>query len=106
MRNDTALSSYLLAPTQEKEVVVYCSEESPKEERVGVMGPQQGCDEALKFTVSSMEMEINLQPLFWVYDHFLKCQPERVVEKGESCCRGAERERACAFPEYVCSVLR
>lgn len=35
-------------------------------------------------------------PLFWVYDRFfffLKCQPERAVEKGESCCRGAERER-------------
>lgn len=32
MRNDTALSSYLLAPTQEKEVVVCCREESPKEE--------------------------------------------------------------------------
>lgn len=63
MRNDTARSSYLLAPTQEKEVVVCCSEESPKEERVGTMGQQQGHDEALKFTVTSMEMEINLQGL-------------------------------------------
>lgn len=59
------------------------------------MGQQQGRDEALEFIVTSMEMVINLQPLFWVYDHFLKCQPERVVEKGESCCRGAERESVC-----------
>lgn len=28
MRNDTALSSYLLAPTQEEEVVDFCSEET------------------------------------------------------------------------------
>lgn len=40
-----------------------------------------------------MEMEINLQPLFWVYDHVLKCQPEQLVEKGQCCGRDAERER-------------
>lgn len=73
---------------------------------MGITGQQQGRDEARKFIVTSMKMEINLRLLFWVYDRFLKCQPERVVEKGESCCRGAERERACAFPESVCSVLR
>lgn len=31
MRNDMALSSYLLAPTQEQEVVDFCGEESPEE---------------------------------------------------------------------------
>lgn len=32
MKNDTALkSSYLLAPTQEEEVVELCGEESPEE---------------------------------------------------------------------------
>lgn len=34
MRNDTALSCYLLAPTQEEEVVNFCGEESPEEESV------------------------------------------------------------------------
>lgn len=31
MKNDTALSSYLLAATQEEEVDVLCGEESPEE---------------------------------------------------------------------------
>lgn len=39
MRNDTALSCYLLAPTQEEEVVNFCGEESP-EERVLIMRPR------------------------------------------------------------------
>lgn len=43
MRNDTALSRYLLVPTQEEEVVDFCGEESP-EERVSIMRPQQGRD--------------------------------------------------------------
>lgn len=46
MRNDTALGSYLLAPTQEEEVVDFCGEESP-EERVPIMCPQQGRDEEM-----------------------------------------------------------
>lgn len=62
---------------------------------MGIMGQQQGRDEARKFIVTSMKMEINLRPLFWVYNRFLKCQPERAVEKDESCCRGAERESVC-----------
>lgn len=41
-RNNMALSSYLLAPTQEEEVVHFCGEESPEEERVAIMHPQQG----------------------------------------------------------------
>lgn len=71
------------------------------------MGQQQGRDEALKIIVTSMEIEIHLQPLFWVYDHFLKYKPERVVEKSESCCGGAERERVhfqslfVLFPDKV-----
>lgn len=41
------------------------------------MGQQQGRDEALEFIATSMEMVINLQPLFWVYDHFLAGGGER-----------------------------
>lgn len=46
MRNDTALSCYLLLspPTQEEEVVDFCGEESP-EEQVPILWPlQQGRD--------------------------------------------------------------
>lgn len=39
---------------------------------MGIMGQQQGRDEAQKFIVTSMKMEINLRPLFWVYDRFFK----------------------------------
>lgn len=44
MKNDMALRSYLLAPTQEEEVVELCGEESP-EERVLIKCPWQGRDE-------------------------------------------------------------
>lgn len=69
------------------------------------MGQQQGREEALKFIVTSMKMEINLQPRFWVYDHFLERQPERWWTKVRAAVE-VQRERACAFPESVCSVLR
>ncbi len=44
MTNDTAQCSYLLAPTQEEEVVELCGEESP-EERVLIKCPRRGRDE-------------------------------------------------------------
>lgn len=44
MKNDMALRSYLLAPTQEEEVVELCGKESP-EERVLIKCPWQGRDE-------------------------------------------------------------
>lgn len=95
MRNDTALSSYLLAPTQEKEVVVCCSEESlwgASGDNGSTAGAWWGARVYWHFHGNGDQFTAPLLGL-WVYDHFLKCQPERVVEKGESCCRGAERER-------------
>lgn len=38
-----------------------------------LMGQQQGRDEALKFILPSRELEINLQPLYRVYDPFFFC---------------------------------
>lgn len=63
MKNDTALSSYLLAPMQEEEVVELCGEESP-EERVMITCPRQGHDEGIslsKGVATSMEQEIQFK---------------------------------------------
>lgn len=59
MKNGTALSSYLLAPTQEEEVVELCSEESP-EKRVLITHPRQGRGEGedLKGVATSLGQEI------------------------------------------------
>lgn len=76
------------------------------------MGQQQGRDEALKFILPSRELEINLQPLYRVYDPFFsvfflffKCQPEQVLEKSESCRRGGAEKKRVHFQGLFCSVL-
>lgn len=59
-----------------------------------MMGHQQGRGEALRSIVPSLELEINLQGLRFLFLLLFYCQPERVLEKGESCRRrGAEKKR-------------
>lgn len=63
-----------------------------------LMGQQQGRGEALKFILPSRELEINLQPLYRVYDPFFWVffflNVSQVLEKRESCRRGgAEKKR-------------
>lgn len=57
------------------------------------MGQQQGHDEARKFIVTSMELEINLQPLYRVYDPFFNVSQSRWWRKVRAVVRGAEKER-------------
>lgn len=82
MKNDTALCSYLLAPTQEEEVVELCSEESP-EERELIKRPRQGCDEGRfqRALPLPWNRRYSLQLHCRVYGPFLH-QSEQVVEKG------------------------
>lgn len=72
------------------------------------MGQQQGCDEGLNVIVTSMELEINLQPLYRVYDPFLTVSQSRCWRKVRVVVEGQRKSvcisRVCSLRMYLAQV--